>query len=1041
MWIATRRSRAPPPSRRRSRADIPSRASFRLRIAGAKSATIALAVAALLGGAQAQTTLGASPGSTYGPTTVDVSAQTAVGDSMATMKTSAAAGNRNTAVSEYETNVKTLFDATVGTVKTAFDDEYSTEFGANWVDGMADAAESATIPAAAKNELIEKTLMDMVTMHLVLDKIDSSTAQADWDAAAAYYIGSTNGFTTYDRAEKRAVDFNTEESSGEASINAAIITALKSPSTTNRDKIIELYQVLYLQNVLKYTYEIDTELAEGDATDLSEVVGEGLAFWRILKPWLKESNAAGAATLDGIFELENIPSSGKPTVQGARHWNYCRAKPIIDAHFATLTAAGVTFGTYTPVTEDGTVCPDTIPTGAESGDYTIAGVTYTFTNDVGASLQFSEAIADIKALLTSGAAMSEVQAKYESSGLKGLADLPREAVSTTYGLFTGNDGHASVTWISDLMTKALASPNTWAPKYSARAEIIEKTLMDALAVQLILDDLEHAIDGDHTLAEGVAFVDHAAAKFLGTATARSSTVFERGNKRGLNYGTTDGTNSDASKAILAALKACAAATTVDLRTAQVEIIKRQIKVIYAQATLRYAKLVGDDIADASAYEEHQAEGMAFFNVIFPWLKASSVSTADIEVLGNFFDVEAAPDSFNDFAYCKTKKAMETFLGADASLMGTLDAADEDGTTCAATLPSGATGVVTDVGTYYPAGGEDIGGSLSFSVAVMKTLDLLDEPSSFADVLDSFRKTGLAGSADTSRVGEPVWDMFKTYFGSPTWMTDYVETVVDNEATPTTNSAAREEMIEKTIRDAVATQAILSDLYRGSQGVTDAHDRYWNHGAAKYIGTQDDRSVTVYNRANKRAANFGTLEGDGETAVANEVAVAALIAGAASGASAATRAAQYEIVKKQILVIYSQCVLRYANYLDGAFIDGSEYADHQAEGQAFWRVIAPFVKEVNANGATFLEGIFDLSRETSEKTHYCRAKAILSDLGVTDAEIGTLEDIRYANCDGVEVPEDATEYLATTGTVSGASRFAAAFSVAAVGAAAVCVFGL
>jgi hypothetical protein len=307
---------------------------------------------------------------------------------------------------------------------------------------------------------------------------------------------------------------------------------------------------------------------------------------------------------------------------------------------------------------------------------------------------------------------------------------------------------------------------------------------------------------------------------------------------------------------------------------------------------------------------------------------------------------------------------------------------------------------------------------------MKTLDLLDEPSSFADVLDSFRKTGLAGSVLSvgsagsvlSRAGEPVWDMFKTYFGNATWMTDYVETAADNEATPTTNSAAREEMIEKTIRDAVATQAILSDLYRGSQGVTDAHDRYWNHGAAKYIGTEDDRSVTVYNRANKRAYNFGTFGDDGETAVANEVVVAALIAGAASGVTAATRAAQYEIVKKQILVIYSQSVLRYANYLDGAFIDGSEYADLQAEGQAFWRVIAPFVKEVNANGATFLEGIFDLSRETSNKTHYCRAKAILGDLGVTDAEIGTLEDIRYADCDGVEVPEDATEYLATTGAI-------------------------
>ena len=215
------------------------------------------------------------------------------------------------------------------------------------------------------------------------------------------------------------------------------------------------------------------------------------------------------------------------------------------------------------------------------------------------------------------------------------------------------------------------------------------------------------------------------------------------------------------------------------------------------------------------------------------------------------------------------------------------------------------------------------------------------------------------------------------------------------------------------------------------------DRYWNHGAAKYIGTEDDRSVTVYNRANKRAGNFGTFGSDGETAVANEVVVAALNAGAAAGATASVRAAQYDIVKKQILVIYSQCVLRYANYLDGAFMDGGEYADHQAEGQAFWRVIAPFVKAVNANGATFLNGVFDLSRETSEKTHYCRAKAILGDLGVTDAEIGELDGIRYANCDGVEVPEDATEYLATTGSASPAAR-SAAFSVAAAFSAAVAV---
>ena len=133
--------------------------------------------------------------------------------------------------------------------------------------------------------------------------------------------------------------------------------------------------------------------------------------------------------------------------------------------------------------------------------------------------------------------------------------------------------------------------------------------------------------------------------------------------------------------------------------------------------------------------------MAFFNVIF-WVKGS-INAADVEVIGNFFDIEAAPDSFNDFAYCKTKKAMETFLGSDASLLGTLDAAEDDGTVCAASLPSGASGVPNDVAPYVPANGEDIGGSLSFLVAATKTLDLLDEPASFPAVLDMFRKTGLA----------------------------------------------------------------------------------------------------------------------------------------------------------------------------------------------------------------------------------------------------------------------------------------------------------
>ena len=214
--------------------------------------------------------------------------------------------------------------------------------------------------------------MDMVTMHLVLDKIDSSTDDADWDAAAAYYIGSTNGFTTYDRAAtKRAAadNFNTLESSGEASINAAIITALKDPSVANRDKIRELYQALYAQNVLKYAYEIDAKLAEGlgsrgtasNVDALGDLVAEGLAFWRILKPFI--TTQADEDSLDDIFSLDNVPSSDAPTVQGARHWNYCRAKKVVDAHMATLSAGTANeVGTYVPVTTNGVTCDATIPT-------------------------------------------------------------------------------------------------------------------------------------------------------------------------------------------------------------------------------------------------------------------------------------------------------------------------------------------------------------------------------------------------------------------------------------------------------------------------------------------------------------------------------------------------------------------------------------------------------------------------------------------------------------------------------------------------------
>ena len=241
-------------------------------------------------------------------------------------------------------------------------------------------------------------------------------------------------------------------------------------------------------------------------------------------------------------------------------------------------------------------------------------------------------------------------------------------------------------------------------------------------------------------------------------------------------------------------------------------------------------------------------------------------------------------------------------------------------------------------------------------------------------------------------------------------------------------AARVEMMEKTARDAVAVMAIISDAYKASKGTTPAHDRYWDHAAAKFLGTEDTRGVTVFNRAQKRAANYGTLDA-ADAAAANKKIIAALNAGKAATTTQA-RSAQYGAIVSQMKVIYSQCVLRYAYLVDQDIATGADFKEHQAEGQAFWRVIAPWVKDASANGAVYLEGIFNLARAPTHSNHFCHAKEILGLMGISGADMGTLEGTERINCEGVSAPENAHEYFANGGDVVSAAsaRLTALFGV-------------
>ena len=573
--------------------------------------------------------------------------------------------------------------------------------------------------------------------------------------------------------------------------------------------------------------------------------------------------------------------------------------------------------------------------------------------------------------------------------------------------------------MSDLVAKATAVSSS-ITNAGARAELIEKTIMDSVAMQAMLSDLNHATmpaghvhDGHtHTAETKRAYWDAGAAKFLGSTLGAKYTIYERGNKRGANYGTldTDGVTAKANKAIVQALVTGATGNDA-VRTTALATVRGQLNVIYTQASLRYAWLVDRDLANGHAYSEHQAEGMAFYNNIAPYVAASD--PAGHAILANFFDVQAAPDTYNYYAFCAARAVLTKFLGTLAATdLGVLEGTST--VNCTTPLPTGLPKITSKAGDYTPA--SDVGASLSFSLAIKEITSHIGDATDYAAAKAAFQSQGVAGSADRSRDGEMVYDAFRAFFKKDNWISSYFYAATDGTSI-SSNSAARAEIIEKTARDAAAVNAILSDLHKGTMGTefypADVARRHWDAGAAKYLGTVEARSSTVYNRADKRAANYGTLDGDGSTANANKAVVAALTAGAAA-TSTSTKVAEFHKVVAQIKVIYAQCVLRYAYLMDSDVIQGAAHDEHQAEGQAFWRVLAPWVKEVDGNGALYLEGIFDMSHAPHHSNHFCHAKEVLDKLNINAADMGTLENTGSINCDGHFVPKNAADYFAKAG---------------------------
>mmetsp|Transcript_28065 Transcript_28065/g.79316 ORF Transcript_28065/g.79316 Transcript_28065/m.79316 type:complete len:352 (+) Transcript_28065:46-1101(+) len=285
---------------------------------------------------------------------------------------------------------------------------------------------------------------------------------------------------------------------------------------------------------------------------------------------------------------------------------------------------------------------------------------------------------------------------------------------------------------------------------------------------------------------------------------------------------------------------------------------------------------------------------------------------------------------------------------------------------------------TPVGSYKPE--TDISSWLSISDTV-KDIKSYMTNGQFQEAYTTYVGSIVQRLGQGEGLSGPVFDTFSAYFGSKDFNDAYLMTTAFTQL----EMAALAEMVEKTVQDAIPVQAVLSNCYRGAVSGDQAA---WDACAAAYIGSPSSSSATIYERAEKRARNYGTFTSSG-SAVVNEEVLRALNEDAGPG--------PYETVVKQIKIIYAQATVRYAFLLDEDMEDGLSTVDHRAEGQAFYRIIAPWLKAASPACDEAVGKIYNYRYSLPKGGMYCTSMCIPGVLGLSDAEFGTLERTSEVAC--------------------------------------------
>jgi hypothetical protein len=445
----------------------------------------------------------------------------------------------------------------------------------------------------------------------------------------------------------------------------------------------------------------------------------------------------------------------------------------------------------------------------------------------------------------------------------------------------------------------------------------------------------------------------------------SGAPYARANKRAANYGTmaADGKTAKLNFKVLAAISEGQAASIAGDSTSALAAwtkFRGSVLGIYYQAALRYAYKLDVDISGSAATAEHQGEGGAFWRVVAPLMHAHDEHLT--KYVNDFYTMTNAPTG-TDNKYCPlyyllSQNLVGGFTMADAGMLTAASAV-----TCMGGIQMPST-ISAEMATALDA-------SVQVKVVTGADNTTAKKAAYVGGPMQTLAKKDFSCPDTTCYYSKAV-----SYFTTTTWLDDYMLSALDAtgqfegtlDAARGEMSEARAEAIKKGLQDQIMFNAAMGALNGDVESSSS-----WYMFYAYWAG--NDPGGAPWARANKRCKNYKTCGGtEGDKAQVNSQILLATLSALAN--PAANGAAAKQTAMNNAILVYYQAALRYAYLMDKDITAETATADHQGEGGAFWRVIAPLMHELDPLTTAFVNNFYDMRNAPTGTGHYCPLATML-----------------------------------------------------------------